>query len=509
MALITARARLLRRAAPDGWAALAFFLAAFALYAPALNRVFVNDQIWYFAELGGRASLLDGLRHYDYAVTRVYWKGDDALFRPLLFVWLAIANSLFSYHHVWWNAANIALHALVVVFLFRLLLAIRPSPFALWAAVLFLVMKPSLELVLWHHLGGYLLGCLCLLIGLRAFIQLTERLDPRPARSIVAAYALSLTAASLFYEVMAVVAFFAGLILLWVEWRRWRRPAPAILLASGIPVVLFSLLYVRHLFRVERLAYVDRANLPGILDFGNLASSVSKVPEVLARWMVEVAVPQALDLRPIVFGRLVKEVRFSWLDPLHLLSAGLFSVVVVAVVTSVSRKHLARRLPLLVLLASSLLAYTAVLGLGRPPTEILAVTYYLYVFCLLVVVAAYALTDFDAIGPRAAVIAGIGAVAFMGVHASGTRAVAADIGRANRDASTYLTIVSRFVDDHRAEAGFSFALATHPPNLDPDVVLHRGYPDDVSAPVRVQKLTEILFERYYSDREPRYIIRGR
>ena len=87
------------------------------------------------------------------------WKGDDSLYRPLLFVWLAFANWLFSYHHAWWNAANVGLHGLVVLCLFRLLLTIRSSRFAFGAALLFLVMSPSMELVVWHHLGGYLLAC--------------------------------------------------------------------------------------------------------------------------------------------------------------------------------------------------------------------------------------------------------------------------------------------------------------------------------------------------------------
>ena len=42
--------------------------------------------------------------------------------------------------------------------LFRLLMAIRPSAAALPVAVLFTVLKPPLELVVWTHLGGYLLA---------------------------------------------------------------------------------------------------------------------------------------------------------------------------------------------------------------------------------------------------------------------------------------------------------------------------------------------------------------
>ena len=91
-----------------------------AVYGPALNRVFAADQLWYFAEVGGHDSLAAGLKHFDYALSRVYWKGDDLLFRPLLFIWLAVANRLFAYHHIWWNVANLGLHIGVAVVLWRL-----------------------------------------------------------------------------------------------------------------------------------------------------------------------------------------------------------------------------------------------------------------------------------------------------------------------------------------------------------------------------------------------------
>ena len=247
-----------QRAWQGAWPALFFCAAALVLFAPALNRVFVADQIWYFAELNGRSSLLEGLRHHDYAATRRYWKGDDSLYRPLLFVWLAFANWLFSYHHVWWNAANVVLHGLVVLCLFRLLLTIRSSMFAFGAALLFLVMKPSMELVVWHHLGGYLLACIFLMIGVRAFVQMTGRGESSPSLSVLVTYALAFTTASLFYEAMAVVALLAGGIILLRERRPWSHPGRGVLMAVSVPIAVFSFVYMLHVLRVERFSYVDR-----------------------------------------------------------------------------------------------------------------------------------------------------------------------------------------------------------------------------------------------------------
>src|SRR5262245_34961585 len=174
---------------------------AVAVYWPAMNRVFAADQLSYFAEVGNHDSLALGLRHFDYALSRVYWKGDELLFRPILFVWLAIANRLFGYHHIWWNVANVVIHVSVAVALLRLLLAIHPSVLALPAAALFVALEPPMELVLWNHLGGYLLACLFMAIGLRSFVGLSNG-----SAASCGGFAAAFTLACLLYEAMVPVA---------------------------------------------------------------------------------------------------------------------------------------------------------------------------------------------------------------------------------------------------------------------------------------------------------------
>ena len=84
---------------------------------PATNRLPVDDQISYLAELNGSRSLSDGLALYDYGLSRKYHKGDEVLFRPLLFSWLALQNTLFGHQYRHWNITNLFLHLLVVLLL--------------------------------------------------------------------------------------------------------------------------------------------------------------------------------------------------------------------------------------------------------------------------------------------------------------------------------------------------------------------------------------------------------
>lgn len=485
------------------WVALALAVLSWIVYRPALNRVFVMDQVWYFAELDGKTSLADGLRHYDYAATRRYWKGDDALFRPLLFAWLAIGNSLFSYHHVAWNVANLTIHVLVALALFRLLWTIRPSPFAYLTAALFVVMKPPLELVVWNHLGGYLLACLCLLIGLRAFVELTQP-DALPATSRIAIFAAAFAAAGVFHETMVPIGVVAALIVVGVRARRGVLVPVRHALALFAPVLLFGAAYAVHVTKVARLTYVDRADVHSLFEPANLLAVVPNSLKVLAAWTREVALPSALTFVSPVFLRLVKRFEMSW-SPLHLLNAVVVIALLILLARSVSRANVRRSMPLLILLPAALLAYAAVISLGRPLGEVLGVTYYLYAFAVLLVVLVYAVVDAGTLPSPARAAAALMLTGFCLINGAGTHAAAREIRRANHDASVFLARVARFVDARKHEPDFTFAIRTHVPAVDPDIPLKEGYPDDPAGPMRSKHLTEILFARYYRQEQPKYV----
>jgi hypothetical protein len=489
------------------WAALVLAMTAWLVYRPALNRVFVMDQVWYFAELDGQTSLAAGLRQYDYAATRRFWKGDDALFRPALFAWLAVGNSLFSYHHVQWNTASLALHVLVALCLFQLLVTIRPSPFALPVAVLFAVLKPPLELVLWNHLGGYLLACACLATGLAAFVSLTDPKDGRSPSAALARFAVAFTASGFFHEALVLISVVAAGLVVLADRRRGTPVSVGRSLALCAPVLLFAAAYVFHVLRVERFAYVDRPDVHGILDAANLLSLLPRSAAALAHWTGEVALPSALTFVPAAFARLVKRFVFSWSSPLHVVNVGLCVVAVVVAVRSVSRAHVRHMAPLVTLLPIALLVYAGVICLGRPEREVLDTAYYLYPFSLLVIVLLYSLVDFGRVTGVTAALAGIVLAGFIALHGVQSVEATRGIGRANRDASAFLVQLSGFVDAHAAEADFSFRVGDHPPSWDPEVPLREGYPDDPRAVVRVKHVTEILFARYYTQDRPKYVFR--
>ena len=490
---------LARRALVD-WrvGAVLLGLTAAVVYWPAMNRVFAADQLWYFAEVGRHDSLAAGLRHVDYALSRVYWKGDDLLYRPILFIWLAVADRLFGYHHVWWNVANVVIHTGVAVALLRLLLAIQPSLLALPVAVLFMVLEPPMELVLWNHLGGYLLACLFMAIGLRSFVRLMNG-----STAAYGSFAAAFTLACFSYEAMVPVAAAAALFVLIKHRLGWRDGRAALLFA---PVGVYAVLYAFHALHAPRLGYVDRPDGRAPLDPANIAGVLDGMRRMLEAWLGEIAMPTALRLWAPPFERFAKDFQIAWNEPPHLVNATVVVLGLVVLARSVSRARLRQQAPLAGVLGLGVFAYTFIIAFGRSADEVGAITYYSYIFAVLAVPLVYAFVDFDrmTVGKQTAAMSLL--CTFAVVHASGTLANAREVGRANRLASLFLTRVARFVDAHRDEPGFSFAIEPHAESVDPVVGLLVGYPGDPGALMLSRRATEILFSPDYTHRNPKYIL---
>ena len=141
------------------------------LYLPAVNRVFVADQILYMAETSRMESFEEKLSLLDFELSRKYWRGEEKLFRPLTFLALAVERHFMEGDHRAWNIANLLFHLVTTLLLYRLLLGIDAKGFAGPLALLFGVMRSNAELVTWNHLGGYVLGFACLLASWRLLLD--------------------------------------------------------------------------------------------------------------------------------------------------------------------------------------------------------------------------------------------------------------------------------------------------------------------------------------------------
>jgi hypothetical protein len=477
-------------------------LTAWLLYAPALNRVFVADQLWYFAERGGDTSLGSGLRHVDYAATRQYWKGDDALFRPALFVWLAVATATFSYHHVWWNVANLALHVLVAWCLLRLLLVIRPSPLAVGVSLVFVAATPAVDLVTWSHLGGYLIAYAAFLAGLRVFVGRLTGETPTWRSDLT--YVAAFTLGGLSHELMLWAAILTGTLIAWHSLRRGQRLSLRLTSVIAAPLLIYAVLYAGHLQRVERPEFVSRRDAAGPFSAGAIVQAVGPGLGAVWTWAAETAQPSALRLSTTIYTRAIKTLDASWRSGWRLVDVGLAAAVLIMVALTTSARQLRGLGPLLIVGAGVLWGHAVMIAVGRGPDEFAVSAYYLYLPSLVFAILVYAAID----GSRVTGWMRPGTVIVLGglllTHGRATLATTRGIGRVNEAASVYLSSVARFVDTHRHEPDFTFTIPVVALNLDDPIDLFVGYPDNPARPMQTPRVTEILFARYYRAEGARY-----
>ncbi|HKT81855.1 MAG TPA: hypothetical protein VJP86_16620 [Vicinamibacterales bacterium] len=472
------------------------------VYHPALNRVFAADQLWYFAELKGDRSLGAGLAHYDYAASRQYWKGDDLLFRPLLFVWLALANHLFAYHHVWWNVATLGIHVMVSWSLFRLLQTIAPSPLALASTVLFLVLKPSMELPLWNHLGGYLLACWFFLVGVRAFVRAWR--DPSRQRAYLL-FAASFTAAALSYEAMVPAAAVGGMLLA-VRLLGARRLSIARVALVLAPVTIFCVLYAFHAGRVSQLDYVDRADGRSLFAAANALNTIGVMWRAVLTWTRELVMPTALTLETSPFGRFGKSYAFSLASPAQALNAAAVFLAAIVAGSAISWRRIHEHAALVALLTVTMAAYVFLIAFGRSTTEVAGVSYYAYVFAIVAGLLLYSALDVSRFVGWRGWSAAIAMLAMVFLHARGSLETARHVEQVNHYASLYLTRVIGFVDLHRDEPDFTFSIEDHPEAVDPTVTLLVGYANRPGAPTEYVRASSILFAPYLVADRPKYLL---
>lgn len=501
---IVARLRALR---VPGAAWTALFLVALVavtvfVYYRAMNRVFVADHLCYLWELGGSDSLWDGLRHYDYPITRRFCKGDESLYRPLFFVWLAVNNWLFGSDYFWWNVANLGLHVAVAILLFALLRTLQPSPVAGAFALLFAVSNSQADLVTWHHLGGYLAGYAFFLFALIAAHRVIDRQRPSKVPWLTL-FALSMTVACLFYEVLVVMSAFVALYLSYREFRRTDGRRWQVIVAALVPGVIFTGLYIIHALHAPRLFYVDQdhmrhgESLATLLFDEAFHQTATRLRQVLCPWdYVYVVYPYARSV--------LKQVRMSDKSSFMVWAgAAAYLSLCFGLWRTITRSHLRQRLPLVLTLAAMVVAYSFLIGFGRQGVHA-DNPYYLYFFALILTILVYAIPDWSRERVRwTPVLVGLGVLVVINAHFTYNSSV--EVEKANRAADRYFTSIRQFVAKHRHEPGFSFAVRDLTNQTDVNASLFAGYPDTPKFWIH-PPVSAILFVRYYNRQSPRYLL---
>jgi hypothetical protein len=232
------------RAVPGNWSwadgAFVALLTAliWAAYWPSLQHAPRADQWPYLLETIHRNDFVDLVRNtYSYNRTRGYGRGDAQLFRPLLFVTLAAEKALFGTNLWMPQAVGILLHCVVTALLLALLKRVaaltpgrdrgsvgrrrfRVAGLLPYAAVAFFALNPAvIELVVFTHLHGYLLFLVLLLGSLVLLLGGTAAPPGRGGVAFWGAWVLACLSAFA-YEMGQFAAVLAGLFAAAAHYRR-------------------------------------------------------------------------------------------------------------------------------------------------------------------------------------------------------------------------------------------------------------------------------------------------
>ncbi len=467
------------------------------VYRPAMGRFFASDQLMYFVELDGETSLSSGLRLLDYTVVRRFAKGDDALYRPLTFVWLAAGNALFGRDFRAWNAANLAIHLLVAYVLFEVLRRQQRTWFASAFALLFAVLVANFELVTWSHLGGYMLGYGLLLLALLAAREMAQGKRDNQWRWAWM-YGVTLLGAMMFHEIAVITSLLVIPYVYFSLYRkpgvRWRGPAMALL----APILIYFSLYAIHALRCERLWWMDpqQGLTPSLFP--------SRVGQTLWVWIIETLLPGFYNYSSTPFSKSspVREADWKFLVATVSAAGALWIGLILCFRRGFTRRRLLEAWPFAALLATIMLAYTGMNCLGRAYASL--VVYYTYFFALFSAVLLYTLIDFTQLGRRARgwaliLLFGLGVANGWQTYKTGCK-----IEKINAPVANYYEKLHAAVRPYLQDPGFSFVVKDVPPQINPISALAIGYPDQPNR--KNMSVSQAIYGKRYDPFHPKIVL---
>lgn len=475
----------------DGLFRAGLLVAIVLAYAPSLHHPPRADQWCFLNDTTQHYELVDAVQStYSYNRTRQTLPGDTDLFRPILFVLLAVERTLLEGDLWSTQLIGVGLHVVVCQLLLSVLRRVEGIVVPEWPGgarpltrsglpclmtAVFALSPNIIELVVWAHLHGYLLFLVFLLGGVNLLLRHLEGGAGRwLSPSLWGSWALVLLSAFT-YELGQLLAVFCGVAAAAATHTRAGR-----LRALSLMAAFFSILFLyQGANKYDQWVHRDQfmpENLHGQIVDGvltwdtplhairyTLYTAVQPLcPSLTHAWMMgdRINVGEDLWYEPVLnhFGIVA-----AWSLPATLLFAGFTFSGFRGLVRS------GRRLPLVILALFTSLwaAYAAMNVLGRmnlrPGTTCLSSnSYYAYPGWLFGVLIAYTLLrGVSRTSPAGALgwhfmIAGLtGLCIYSGIH---VRATNARFGDEMKPMSATIRAFHGFIRHHQREPGFSLEI---------------------------------------------------
>jgi hypothetical protein len=490
------------------------------VYSPGLKRFFAGDQWGFFLETHGSRSAWDGLKLTDYNINKDYFRGDELIFRPVFMIWLAALNTICHYNYIGWNLAHLLLHILVCFLLFQLLSSKGDMILAGLFTLLFSVMNSHIELVLWHHMGGYFIG-LALFLG--ALLLVHKWLDHQGGqftrRQLWAYFVLIFLALGCMETFHPLSLLLAG----YVSWQmkpRGNQSRLKIFFTLLSPFICFLNIYAIRCLFAPRLTFLY---MHGSSRGGDFIGFLQNIVVVFYNYLKFSVTFWNYDYVIVPYNRFI---RYTLLEE----GIGNLDVLVITILTGIwltanfllslfsrnqtlltnqplitGQSYLWRQRYWLLFVFLVLLTYVATLCSGRPMNFVLQYSpYYLYFFCLFAIIFLASLIDFRGMNAFNRYVGGVLLLMLVGFHAWHTYQDCQRVAQVHGPVNAYFSKVHAFIREHEAEKDFSFAAGNVPENLDPAWEILVGYPD--TGTFMKLHYAEVLYYRYVNKDSPKYLL---
>lgn len=263
------------------------------------------DQLFYLHNIGGETSLTDILTSAP-AFHRTHSPGDFILYRPVLFLLLGICYFLFGYDFVLWQSVSLVLHITVVLALYSLLRRIPLLKETLWPfslAFLFAASEMGSEMVLWHHIMGYLLFSL---LAILQILYLIRFMSEGHVRFAIWSLILALIAEFTYEPTLALNLIIVGALTLpalslkfqSLQWIPRPQPSPTTCLKIAALFCVISLLLPVASIVDSYLRFGNFAGLERPQEGYNLVTAIFYTFKQISRWFRALLLPLGIQIIP-------------------------------------------------------------------------------------------------------------------------------------------------------------------------------------------------------------------
>lgn len=495
------------------------------------------DQLVYLIETADLEDLGDSINYsYSYCRNRLLLTGDKMLFRPLFYIHLSLEKWLFGYNFFLWQVEGFLLHLAVIGLMLRMFLLIRPHFIAgIWAGS-FSVLLIIAEMVIWHHISGYLLFLIFLLLALSEYILYLRSARDKYLWTTV----LYLTPAIFIYEFGVICCAVMAMMLMvdkgavvpegdGVKPKQWLQHFKPVILM--VPVMAYG--YVNVLDYYYRFA---AKNPEATLAFGNGSSSAVLFLKSLAEmlWMgismpflpyfgMLFSLPRTAFV--MITGKQLLEMKV-W--PVPLLLNMLFVLVVIGLMVYIlitvwcQRRRIFERMRTLsanekiwrhffilgVLLA---LGYVVMMVVGRTLQEgreayMVNSIYHFYPVCLFLTVAGYILFSVldEWLERKKGLVVALVIILVLGGVLNGARVYDFNVFAARKSApwSRFFCSLYAFIKERKAEDNFSFRILWR----DQYSLMQLKLGDPVTGKPIDSSTSDLLFRKYMRSEDPKYYL---